>query len=257
MTELTVFSYPDLGERSRFKVAIDLARGLKAHLTCVDLHGADAPAAGGRRGLDVQTHPGGISGRELVERASVPCRWISGHGTPAHLDAASFGNADIVVLSTAPEFELLGTRTVIGRALVEAHKIVVAVPTTVEGVDLSGDALILWDGSDGAAAAMRGALALLRLAATVTIMEIDDGSLTTRAGEAATYLAAREIAGRVRTEPSRGKATGTVILEQIERLAPAYVVMGGFGHSRLRENLFGGVTERLLSLSPVPVVMRH
>ena len=37
----------------------------------------------------------------------------------------------------------------------------------------------------------------------------------------------------------------------------ALLVMGGYGHSRLREWVFGGVTERMLRAAPVPVLMAH
>jgi nucleotide-binding universal stress UspA family protein len=42
-----------------------------------------------------------------------------------------------------------------------------------------------------------------------------------------------------------------------ESWAPAYVVMGAYGHSRVREFLLGGVTRDMLMRSPVPLLMAH
>jgi nucleotide-binding universal stress UspA family protein len=52
-------------------------------------------------------------------------------------------------------------------------------------------------------------------------------------------------------------SAGKALLERIERDRADYLVMGGYGHSRLRERLFGGVTRTLLSKSPIPLLLAH
>lgn len=167
-----------------------------------------------------------------------------------------FEVADVVILSTRIRSASFDPQRSIGKALVEARKTVIAVPSCGEGFTLQSEALILWDGSDEANAAMRAALPLLRQATAVTILEIDDGSLGAPARQARTFLAAHDIHAHARSDLSFGNV-GSLILEQIELLKPGYVVMGGFGHSRWRERSFGGVTERLLRDCPVPILMKH
>jgi nucleotide-binding universal stress UspA family protein len=41
------------------------------------------------------------------------------------------------------------------------------------------------------------------------------------------------------------------------RAKAGLLVMGGFGHSRLREWVFGGFTQRVLADAPIPVIMTH
>ncbi|HZF80806.1 MAG TPA: universal stress protein, partial [Rubrivivax sp.] len=53
----------------------------------------------------------------------------------------------------------------------------------------------------------------------------------------------------VRGEPQQ------VFPELVKRLAPALLVMGAFGHSRLRQLLLGSTTTSLLRLSDVPVLI--
>ena len=48
-----------------------------------------------------------------------------------------------------------------------------------------------------------------------------------------------------------------MILDQIGQERADYVVMGGFGHLRLQEALFGGVTRTMLGKCPVPIFMAH
>lgn len=50
---------------------------------------------------------------------------------------------------------------------------------------------------------------------------------------------------------------GEMILAAAASGRYAYLVMGGFSHSRFREALFGGVTRRMLAESPIPLFLAH
>jgi nucleotide-binding universal stress UspA family protein len=58
-----------------------------------------------------------------------------------------------------------------------------------------------------------------------------------------------------RLPSSSGGAAETLLAAAQQR--SALLVMGGYGHSRVREWIFGGVTERVLRSSPIPVLMMH
>ena len=49
----------------------------------------------------------------------------------------------------------------------------------------------------------------------------------------------------------------TVILDELRETTASYLVMGGFGHSRMVEAMVGGVTRRMLRECPVPLFLAH
>jgi nucleotide-binding universal stress UspA family protein len=51
--------------------------------------------------------------------------------------------------------------------------------------------------------------------------------------------------------------TAEAILSTAQVMKAGYIVMGGYGHSRAREYLFGGVTRHMLMESPIPLVLAH
>jgi nucleotide-binding universal stress UspA family protein len=263
MKNILVLVHEDEGQRARLQAALDIARAMHGQLTCLDLaipieRPSMFPVFGGAVVMEPELAPiGGTSARELVEKSGVPFHWLERSGDLGPMVSSGAAQADIVVLS-APRANLFPpTQAAIGDILVHAHKPILSVPPSSAGLTVNGEVLILWDGSREAHAAMVAAIPLLKRATTVTILEIDDGSLKIPATEAAAHLAQREIKAQIRSDLSFGEKAGYVILEQIELLKPSYVVMGGFGHSQFIEGLFGGVTDRLLHESPIPLFLKH
>ena len=122
--------------------------------------------------------------------------------------------------------------------------------------------LVAWDGSREAARAVNDALPLLAGTQSVTILVVDPGSLRGRVGDQpgaalATPLARHGIKAEVRTAASGGLGVGDVIIGQVTDMGADLVVMGGYGHSRLRQLVMGGVTRGILRSMTVPVLMAH
>ncbi len=125
-----------------------------------------------------------------------------------------------------------------------------------------GRALVAWDGSREAARAVHDALPLLRAAEDVVILVVDGRDLGTRVGEhpgadVAAHLARHEVRARVKGVRSGRAATAELILAQAGEERADLLVMGGYGHSRLREMMLGGVTRHVLEHTTVPVLLSH
>lgn len=258
MRDVLVLIHDDVGQQSRLQAAFDLVRASQGKLLCVDLAGpgAQGAARGGSLVMEAEAAPLTMV-RDQVEASGLSAEWIERHDDmlPALSELAA--SADLIVMS-APRADLFpATYTAISELLVSANKPIVAVPPESPGICLNGEVMICWDGSREAHHAMVAAIPLLRRASTVTILEIDDGSLKLPASQAQGLLAQRNIASHVRSDLAFGEKAGFLILEQIDLLKVDYAVMGGFGHSRIVENIFGGATERLLHESTVPLFLKH
>lgn len=122
--------------------------------------------------------------------------------------------------------------------------------------------VIAWDGSREAARAVGDAMPLLTRAESVTVLVVDPGSLRGRVGDQpgadlATHLARHKIKAEVMTAASGGLGVGDVIIGQVTDMGADLVVMGGYGHSRLRELVLGGATQSILDHMPVPALLAH
>lgn len=120
--------------------------------------------------------------------------------------------------------------------------------------------LVAWDGGRSATRAVTDALPLLRQAELVQVALFNQpgaGSKEPLAGEEiALYLARHGI--ETELLPSRpATSVGDALLSLATDIGSDLIVMGGYGHSRFREILLGGVTRTVLDAMTVPVLMSH
>lgn len=149
-------------------------------------------------------------------------------------------------------------------ALIEAMLFDAGVPLMIVPRRYAGDlavkrVVIAWDGSSNAARAVHAALPLLRTAGEVEIVIVatDRTWFGAPGQDVATFLARHGLTVTVNTinnEPGGIAAT----LDNYARESGAdLLVMGGYGHSRLRQFFLGGTTSAMLETMSVPVVMVH
>lgn len=113
-----------------------------------------------------------------------------------------------------------------------------------------------WDGSAAAAHALSAALPFLAAADAVELLTIKtDGA--TKAGDALEYLSLHGIKATARVFDPKGAAPGEVLLREAEADGATLIVLGGYGHSRLFETLFGGTTVHMAAHSTLPLFMVH
>jgi nucleotide-binding universal stress UspA family protein len=119
-------------------------------------------------------------------------------------------------------------------------------------------ALIAWDGSASAARAVHAALPLLRLAKQVEVLMLTSGEPADGAGVGlARYLARHNLRTELRHTTRGGIGVADALLNFVSDNAHDWVVMGAYGHSRLRQAVFGGTTRNVLAEMTVPVLMTH
>ena len=118
-------------------------------------------------------------------------------------------------------------------------------------------AIIGWNGSSTAARAIRAALPLLSLARSVTVVIVDEDRPGVTGAEVAAYLARHDIAAQLREIEKPATGAGQALLRFAAEQNADWLVMGAYGHSRMREFLLGGVTRHIIADATLPVFMVH
>jgi nucleotide-binding universal stress UspA family protein len=142
------------------------------------------------------------------------------------------------------------------RILFESGRPILLVPPGWRQKTLGRTILIAWDGSREATRALGDARPLLSGADNIFLVTIEEeirGGLAI--ADIAAYLRRLGLRCQQRTMPGSDRATSIALLEECEAVGADLMVMGGYGHSRLQEKLFGGVTQSLVATATAPLLM--
>lgn len=119
---------------------------------------------------------------------------------------------------------------------------------------------VAWDFSRPAARALADALPILERAKSVRVVTVtQEKKIDTRrsSAELTTHLACHGIQAVMEEEEAAGRTIG----ETLEHYATAHdldlLVMGAYGHSRLRDFVLGGATKSIVANPPLPVLLSH
>lgn len=267
MKNILVLVHDDAGQEARLQAALDVTRALNGHLTLLDvaaMHfvpGSGLAAEPAALLIDEERRTEAANKARLEQRLAVEdVSWdwkdTSGFFEPCVEQAATL--ADLIVVNRRIEkFRVPDMDHLCADLIVRSGKPILAVPDDMAAFDAAGRALVAWDGSPAASAALTAAVPLLKVADSVTLIEVDDGSVETPAEEAATYLSRHGISPRIERSSALRRGAGSVIGDRVADGTFSYLVMGGFSHSRFVEALFGGVTRKLLAESPIPLFLAH
>jgi len=123
-----------------------------------------------------------------------------------------------------------------------------------------GRVLCCWDGSRAAARAIADSLPLLAKANAVQVLTVitekfDERDVT--GADLAAHLARHKLRTELVRIPAADIDVASAILSHAADANANLIVMGGFGHSRLREFVLGGATRGILQAMTVPVLMSH
>ena len=121
--------------------------------------------------------------------------------------------------------------------------------------------VVAWNQSNEALCAIRKALPILICAERVDITVIDPPShgpeRSDPGGQLGQWLARHGVRTEVTVLAKTLPTAADVLQRHVEETATDMVVMGAYGHSRLREAILGGATRQMLESAKVPVLMAH
>jgi nucleotide-binding universal stress UspA family protein len=141
--------------------------------------------------------------------------------------------------------------------LLETGRPMLLAPPAVPGA--LGDAVLLaWNASPQAARAAASALPFLQSAARVVVMSVGNGpEPAPTAHEFAGALAWHGIAAEARHIEQGSRRVRDILVVEASEMGADLLVIGAYSHSRLRQVVFGGVTEHVLDRAELPVLMAH
>lgn len=188
--------------------------------------------------------------------------WRSSQEFPSEYIAREARSADLVIISRdRPAFDPYIFPDP-GALLLRVGRPVLTVPSGVKS--LSGRRVVVaWKDTREARRAIQDALPFLHRADEIVIAEVCESSddiapSQARLHDVARYLAAHRIAAGVaeRVRPVEGTAANS-LLRLVQDESADLIVAGAYGHTRLGEWIFGGMTQALLAESPVCCLFSH
>ena len=190
-----------------------------------------------------------------------PVEWASPTGQPNDLLARSARYHDLLLIGQYTNPDRSQRRVRAEELVMNSGKPIIVVPVDYQVRPFTGHAVVAWDGSRPAARALSDAMQILETKErldVVTVGASDAGtSKSAFAQDIITYLSRHGIDARLTNLSASREGVGATILGYCGETDPDVLVMGAYGHARLREELFGGVTRHILENANVPVLMAH
>jgi len=187
--------------------------------------------------------------------------WRTAEGDRAEAVALHARYADLVVLNQTDPSATDASHFA-DSVLLSVGRPMLLVPYTGEMKTFGQNVLVCWNASREAARAVTDALPLLTRAAKVSVMCVDDrdspvGHDRSPGADIALFLARHGVKAKAERTVSSGMDIGDVILSRAFDAGADLIVMGGYGHSRVREIVLGGATRTVLRSMTAPVLMSH
>ncbi|MDB5508344.1 MAG: universal stress protein, partial [Hyphomicrobiales bacterium] len=140
-----------------------------------------------------------------------------------------------------------------------AGRPVLIVPRIHKGAPKFNRALIAWDGSRAAARALADAMPLLKKAEVVEVVSVTDHRVSYKelpGFNITRHLSRHGLNAQLKRLTIQGDI-GDTLLSYAADAGSDFLVMGGYGHSRLREMILGGTTRTILSSMTIPILISH
>jgi nucleotide-binding universal stress UspA family protein len=270
-----------VGDVDALNAAIDLATDLGAHLLVLEIVNLPVPATGAwgfmpdaamsdvyqrlrTRAEDnvarlrAKLEPEPLSSEVMA----VEALFVEPYRMAAHCAHA----ADLVVMAGGgtDNTEARITHAYFASLLLESGRPVLVVPPHCDVALPPRHVVVGWRPSREASRALHDSLPLLMAADTVDVLvvepagaELDDEDDDLPGTDLVEHLARHGVVANRVVRESQGQSVASVLLEHAQLSQAQLIVVGGYGHSRLREWAVGGVTRELLSEATLPVLYSH
>ena len=279
MSIKNILVYVDDSEQvdDRLDVAVGLARTHEAHLAAI--YAIPEPyipsyVGGGYMPAELiesqaeRAHERAAEARtrleERMNRLGIEAEWRQTEGYAAEVVSLNAKYADLTVVGQAnpDDPQNYPNPGLPAEVALSAGRPVLVVPYVGAGHEVGKNVLVAWNGSREATRAVNDALPILKCADKVTVLAVNPRKGDSDHGDVPSADISLHLARHgVKVEASQTVTdaidVGGILLSRISDLGADLVVMGAYGHSRMRELMMGGATRDLLRYMTVPVLMSH
>ena len=263
----------DASHAARIDAAVDLAGRFQAHVTALyiatpvsmpaEIEGRGASRVFIEQATERAREKAKIIAAKLTARMgakNLSFEWRNAEGDHLDLLAEAAIYADLTIVSHS-RAELIEDRVVFH--VPEHLPLVAACPVVILPADgfpatFAHHVLIAWKPCIEAARAVNLSLPLLKQAEKITILSIvpepQDDPPCAKLGK---MLRRHGIEAAIVADELGTRYAGEAILEHARNMRADALVMGAYGHSRLREMVLGGVTRNVLMNAKIPLLLAH
>jgi nucleotide-binding universal stress UspA family protein len=195
---------------------------------------------------------------KMLRQEDVQGEWEMAVGLPASYVTRRAQGIDLVILGQRTPDHSTGLDAP-QEVVLACGRPVLIVPYAGHIERIGETAIVAWNGSREAARAVQDALPLLSAAASVTVFLVnpEEAADIADAHNLVIHLARHGLNAKKLVVREDILAVSDTVLAQVAALDADLLVMGAYGHSRLREMILGGVTRHVLRNMNVPVLMSH
>lgn len=171
--------------------------------------------------------------------------------------------ADLVIMGQSdPDDPLTGEPELAEDVILGSGRPVLMVPYIGALQPIGRKVVVAWDAGREAARAVNDAMPMLEAAGQVLVLIVNprrgpNGHGAEPGADIATHLARHGVKVEVKVYTQRDLSVGDMLLARIADEGADLVVLGGYGHARMRELVLGGVTRDMLRTMTVPLFMSH
>jgi nucleotide-binding universal stress UspA family protein len=183
-------------------------------------------------------------------------------GSPVDIAIEHARCSDLLVVRQPSSPGYLLAESLVSTVLMALGRPLLIVPYIGARPTLGDNVLVAWDGGREAARALADALPFLERARRVTVISVaPEGTVDGDAWPAEARLGAWLRAHGIKADLARYAVSdvpiGAWLLSRAADIGSDLIVMGGYGHPRMRQLILGGVTRTMLESVTVPVLMSH
>lgn len=198
--------------------------------------------------------------RQIAGNAKKLAEWRSGIEPPTDFLARQARTADLVIIGRERLSSNIYSSLDPAALILAAGRPVLVVPTSLDLLD-ARSVLVAWKDTREARRALQDSLPFLHEAEHVFVVAVTedekDSSFEQSLADVLRYLTRHRINATARTIAASGGTVASALLSFARENHVGLLVAGAYGHSRLGEWVFGGVTREVLRTSPICCLLSH